>query len=311
MPKVSVVILTFNRSVLLKRALKSVLDQTFQDFEIIVVDDCSSDDTEKTAKSFSDSRIRYIRHEENKGEGVGRNDGIRNARGEYIAFLDDDDEWFPEKLRLQVEYLDRLPVEVGAVHCGRVDMDARSGEVLGPIEPAAFNENEKRGNIYWHLLQTNFITLSSIILRNKCFELVGEFDENIPSGLDHDMWIRVSEHFWFEYINQPLVKYGLHEVQLSKNLLLKIQGKEAWLQKYDPLIKHDSHTYSQIYCELGIWHCLNGNISQGRKVLLRIIKKFPRGVKPYAIFCSTFLGTVGFKKLVEAWSARKLFLSTS
>jgi len=294
---------------LLKRAIKSVLNQTFQDFEIIVVDDCSTDNTEETAKSFSDKRINYLRHEENKGEGVGRNDGIRNAKGEYIAFLDDDDEWLSEKLRLQVECLDRLPIEIGAVHCGRVDMDAMSGEVLSPVDSKDFNANEKRGDICRRLLQNNFITLSSIMLRSKCFELVGAFDESIPMGLDYDMWIRVSERFGFEYINQPLVKYGIHEKKLSNNLSLQIRGKEAWLQKYGQLIKHDLDTYCRIYCELGIWYCLNGNLSKGRRSILSAVKKFPRGVKPYAIFCSTFLGVEGFRKLVTLWATRRSSLS--
>lgn len=97
-PTVSVVIPTYNRAHLVGRAIQSVLNQTYQDFEIIVVDDGSTDNTEEVVKSFNDPRIRYIRHDQNRGGSAARNTGIKMARGEYIAFQDSDDEWLPEKL---------------------------------------------------------------------------------------------------------------------------------------------------------------------------------------------------------------------
>ena len=106
MPKVSVVISTHNRREMLKRAIDSVLKQTFQDFEIIVVDD-GNEPAEEVAKSFSDARIRYVRHEiPHRGAPAARNTGIRSSQGEFVAFLDDDDEWLPLKLQLQVKALD-------------------------------------------------------------------------------------------------------------------------------------------------------------------------------------------------------------
>ena len=116
MPKVSVVIPTHNRAGFLQAAIQSVLNQTFQDFEIIVVDDASEDQTTEIVRSFSDPRIRYMRHESNKGQGASRNDGIRQASGEYIALLDDDDEWLPEKLAKQVALLDSSPSQVGMIY---------------------------------------------------------------------------------------------------------------------------------------------------------------------------------------------------
>jgi len=305
MPKVSVVILTFNRAKLLSQAIRSVLDQTFQDFEIIVIDDCSTDATGQTVKNFSDKRIKYIRHEFNKGEGAGRNNGIGIATGEYIAFLDDDDEWLPEKLRLQVACLDQAPVEVGAVHCGRLDIDPKTRAVLGT------RSNEERGDIYWQLLKGNFLTVSTMMLRAKCFELVGGFDESIPFGLDYDMWIRVSQQFRFECINQQLVKYAIHERTLTNNLDLVIKGKEAWLRKYHQWVQQDSQEYSSQYCSLGLMYCLNGDFSKGRTAILDAIKIYPWNLKLYASFCATFLGTVGFGKLVRAWGARRSVWSPS
>jgi glycosyltransferase involved in cell wall biosynthesis len=107
MPKVSAVIPTYNRAQFLERAIRSVLDQTFQDFEIVVVNDASPDEgaTDAVVKDFRDPRIKYFRHETNKGIGATRNTGVLNSSGEYIAFLDDDDAWLPQKLALQCRLL--------------------------------------------------------------------------------------------------------------------------------------------------------------------------------------------------------------
>ena len=107
MPKVSVIILTYNRATLLRRALQSVLNQSFGDFEIIVVDDASVDGTKDVMRDMSDNRIQYVQHKQNMGEGRSRNTGLAKAQGQYIAFLDDDDEWLPEKLELQVSLMEK------------------------------------------------------------------------------------------------------------------------------------------------------------------------------------------------------------
>lgn len=295
MPKVSVVILTFNRAVLLERAIQSVLAQTFHDFELIVVDDCSTDHTSQVVKEIPDERIHYIRHEKNTGEGGGRNTGLRNATGEYIGYLDDDDEWLPEKLKLQVECLDQSSPEVGAVHCGRMDIDVETGEVLGAII------HQGKGDIFSRLLQGNFLTLSSILLRAKCFEAVGEFDQDIPAGLDSDMWLRVSKKFQFECINQALVKYGIHKKTMSANFGLQLRGQEAWLRKYNHIIKEDLKTYGSRYMKLAMMYCLNGENQKGRKLILDVIKGNPMCFKAYALLGGSFLGAVGVRKILETW----------
>lgn len=302
MPKVSVIILTFNRAELLRRALASVLDQTFRDFEIIIVDDCSSDNTGEVISELSstDGRIKYIRQPKNMGPGASRNAGLKNASGEYIAFLDDDDEWLPEKLRLQVECLDQCALDVGAVYCGRLDVDSKTGKVLR-VFPCA----KEKGNIFKLLLKSNFLTLSSILLRSKCFEQIGVFDEDIPVGEDYDIWIRISQYFRFEYIDQPLVKYGIHSGSISKNLKKQISGQEAMLRKYHHLFLENLLDYSRRYYALGIFYCLDGNTKRGRTFVLSAIKMYPWNLKPYVAFCATLLGSLVFKIMFMAWVARK------
>src|SRR4030042_5461142 len=171
MAKVDVIIPTYNRSELLHSAITSVLHQTYQDFEIIVVDDCSEDDTPKVIKNFRNHKIRSIRHAINQGEGRARNSGVLNSNAEYVAFLDDDDEWLPEKLGLEVDMLNRSPANVGGVYTGKVAIDRVSGKTLYQIIPS----NE--GDIENRLRGENVVgTPSSVLVRRQCFEKVGLFD---------------------------------------------------------------------------------------------------------------------------------------
>jgi glycosyltransferase involved in cell wall biosynthesis len=118
MPAVSVIIPTYNRAEFLRLAITSVLNQTFQDFEIIVVDDASEDHTHEVVHNFRDKRIKYIHHEVNKRVAAARNTGVLNSSGAYIAFVDDDDEWLPKKLQMQVALLENSPSIVGGVYTG-------------------------------------------------------------------------------------------------------------------------------------------------------------------------------------------------
>ena len=131
MPLVSVVIVTFNRADFLRTAIQSVLSQTFQDFEIVVVDDASQDHTCKVVHDFHEKKIRYIKHDVNKGIAAVRNTGLLNSKGKYIGFLDDDDEWLPQKLQLQVDLLERRPTKVGLVYSGSIGMNRTTGKKTG------------------------------------------------------------------------------------------------------------------------------------------------------------------------------------
>src|SRR5262245_48882666 len=151
MPKISVIIPTHDRAHFLPGAIFSVLNQTFQDFEIIVVDDASNDNTSEVVAAFNDERIRLLRHETNKGGSAARNTGILNAQCDYIAFLDDDDEWLPDKLAKQVNILFASPPEVGCVFTGYVMMDRTSGRVIDHWLPT------KRGDLSKDLLMNNCV----------------------------------------------------------------------------------------------------------------------------------------------------------
>jgi glycosyltransferase involved in cell wall biosynthesis len=291
MLKVSVIIPTFNRAQFLRLAIESVLSQTFQDFDIVVVDDESKDDTQEVVRSFGDDRIKYIRHDAARGGSAARNTGITNSDSKYIAFLDDDDEWLPEKLEMQVDLLEKSRSKVGAVYTGHLVVDNNSGKILREWTP------KRRGNIYNDMFSRNWIsTASSLLLRRDCFNKAGLFDENLPSFQDYDLWIRISKDFDFEYIDKPLVKYRIHGNKIWTNLEALNKGMELMLKKYgdSPEFKKN---YSNYYLSLGVNYCYKGNAKKGREAFLKAIKLYPFEIRYYFNLLLSIFGATTFTKL--------------
>jgi glycosyltransferase involved in cell wall biosynthesis len=290
MPQVSVIIPTRNRSDFLRAALSSVLKQTYQNFEIIVVDDASTDDTATVVASFNDERIRFLQHETNKGGSAARNTGIHASKCDYIAFLDDDDEWLPDKLRKQMEVLVASPPEVGGVYTGCLDVDKASGKVIRQRIPT------KRGNLFRDLLIQNCVGgTSTMLLRKVCFQQVGLFDESLPRSQDYDLWIRISQEFLFECVQEPLFKYNIHGRKISTDLRA-VKGLDLLATKYAsyPLSKR---LYSNDYLDFGILYCLSGDMYEGRKALLRAVKLSPLQLRGYFNLCLTLFGARNFAKV--------------
>ena len=189
-PRVSVIIPTYNRADLLPRAVNSVLSQTFTDHEIIIVDDCSSDNTQEMIATLPDPRINPIRHDQNRGQSATINTGIANARGEYIAFLDDDDEWLPAKLEGQVPILDSSPHSVGLVY-GWMDRIQDSTGRLFPIY-----RNTIEGNIFENSLALNIPGPTIVLLvRTSVAREVGGYDKRLTRYNDADFICRVAQRY--------------------------------------------------------------------------------------------------------------------
>jgi len=292
MPKVSVIIPTYNRARYLLRALQSVLDQTFQDLEIVVVDDASTDETPQIVKALPDPRIRYFRHQTNMQEAGSRNTGVQNSVGAYIAFLDDDDVWLSQKLAMQVDLLDRKPSKIGAVYSSFLKIDAESGKVLGQWNA------EKRGNVSDALREDNWIGIpSTILVRRECFDRVGLFDEKVEFGLDYDMWIRIAQFYEFDYLEEPLVLRSLNHGRLSTNWTLVMKGKESYLKKYPDFFSRDAKAYSRHLLTLGILYCHNGHLRMGRETLLKAIRRNPAELRNYYYLALSLLGSQNFKRI--------------
>ena len=190
-PTVSVVIPTFNRPDMLRLAVKSVLDQTLRDIEIIVVDDGSTNDNQHLLLEFHDNRITYVRHEVNKGLPVARNTGIRQARGKFVAFLDDDDRWMPDKLKEQLAAIDGYD----AVVCGYYENDENDLEnaVIQPVTEV----------IIHNLLRENIFPPSGLLVRADIIKEL-QFDERLNFGEDWDLLMRIACKHRTYNVRKPL-----------------------------------------------------------------------------------------------------------
>ena len=222
-PTVSVIIPTYNRAHLIGRAIQSVLNQTYQDFELFVVDDGSTDNTEEVIKSFRDERIRYIRHEKNKGGSAARNTGIKAARGKYIAFQDSDDEWLKDKLEKQVKAMRNLDPGVwGGMYCGFYAIINKRIVVIRAT---------KKGNLKKELLskKLNIGASSTLLFSREAIEEIGFFDENFERHQDWEYLIRFFRRYKLFAIEQPLVNvyYG-QEPAVEKMVTVK----EKYLSKF-------------------------------------------------------------------------------
>lgn len=207
MPETSVIIPTFNRLKMLKRACKSVLDQSYTDYELIVVDDGSIDGTKEYLKSLK-GKILYI-YQENSGVSSARNNGIKNSRGNFIAFLDSDDEWKKDKLEIHIDYMKMN----SKILISQTEEDwVRNGNVVNP----KFKHIKPSGKIFYNSLELCTISPSTVMMRKEYFDLIGLFDENLPACEDYDMWIRCTSIIEVPLINKYLTtKYGGHDDQLS------------------------------------------------------------------------------------------------
>jgi glycosyltransferase involved in cell wall biosynthesis len=209
MPKVSVIIPTYNRLPMLKEAVESVLTQGFEDMELIVVDDGSTDGTAEEMKQYG-GRVKLFQHSVNRGVSAARNRGILDGRGKYVAFLDSDDLWVKGKLKIQVAFLDDNP------HyplCYTDEIWIRKGKRVNPMLKHA----KYSGWIFEKCLPLCIISPSSVMMRRTLFSKVGLFDEALPVCEDYDLWLRVSVRFPIFFINRKLmIKRGGHPDQLSQ-----------------------------------------------------------------------------------------------
>ncbi len=216
MNKVSVIIPTFNRAYCLAESIQSVLDQSYQDFELIVVDDGSTDNTTEVVNQFSN--IQLIQLEENRGVSYARNRGLEQAKGEWIAFLDSDDLWQKEKLDTQLKWVKCHPRH-HAVYTDEIWI--RNGARVN-----AMNKHRKySGDIFRYCLPLCIVSPSSVLLYADLLREVGGFDESMPVCEDYDLWLRLSKRTSFYFIEEKLIiKQGGHEDQLSR----KFWGMDRW-----------------------------------------------------------------------------------
>jgi glycosyltransferase involved in cell wall biosynthesis len=242
MLKVSVIIPTYNCENYICETIDSVFAQTYQDFEIIVVDDGSTDNTKEVLKKYSD-RIRYF-FQEKSGPSVARNAGVRASLGEYLAFLDSDDIWLRNKLEIQIKIMDSSP-EVGLI-CTDGEKFNNEGMLATSLRPslakhALFKKDSLKfrisqteindgsifkGDLYKELCLGNVVVTSSVLVRSSCLRKIGDFDKGLNVAEDYDLWIRISQKYQILYLNRVTVRYRIRRDSISGELSLRNSNTE-------------------------------------------------------------------------------------
>lgn len=208
-PSISVIIPTYNRCWILKEAIDSVLSQEYTNFEVIVVDDGSDDATAALLSSYGDDIT--IIYQENRGVSTARNVGILMAKGDYIAFLDSDDMWLPDKLSCQVDFFQSHPE---AAICQTDEIWIRNGVRVNPKS----RHKKPSGMIFEPSLQLCLVSPSAVMIQKNLFEEIGLFNEAFPACEDYDLWLRIGLYYPIYLIGRKMVvKRGGHDDQLSRN----------------------------------------------------------------------------------------------
>lgn len=228
MPKVSVIIPTYNQVCFLREAIDSVLEQTFSDFEVLVVDDGSTDNTAEVIEAVSDLRVRYIR-QDNQGQGGARNTGLSASKGEYIAFLDSDDRFLPDKLESQIHVLDDRE-EVGLVAGGWVFIDAQGKNLFERHPWVALSDLGVRTWLYGCPFAVH-----SVLVRRSWLEQVSGFDDDrqLRGTEDWDLWLRLAyAGCHMAWIKRVVCSYRIHSTNTIRDASNKAQGIISVLDKF-------------------------------------------------------------------------------
>jgi glycosyltransferase involved in cell wall biosynthesis len=275
MSSISVVIPTYNRAHTLRRALDSVLAQTWPPSEILVVDDGSTDGTPDLLKSYGDRGVRVIKTR-NQGVSHARNRGVEACTGDWIAFLDSDDEWLPQKLEKQLEVISATP-QISLIHGEEIWI--RRGVRVNPM-----NKHQKKGgDVFPDAVRLCCISPSTALIRKELFVEKGGFREDFPVCEDYDLWLKITAHHRVGFVKEPIIKkYGGHDDQLSRQFF----AMDFWRV-------------------LSLWDVVQSNISSQKRqlALSELQKKCPillhgyrkhSNLKDYDRIFSIFHDSLGF-----------------
>lgn len=303
-PTVSVIIPSYNCELYIAETLESILDQTFKDIEIIVVDDGSTDKTRQIVTSYG-APVRLVT-QTNAGVCAARNRGIREAAGQYVCLMDHDDYWLPDKLALQLEQMQRHP-EVGLVYStfawwnpGPDGVFPDPGNYKDESSGSAIDE-EFSGWIYHLLLLDCWVLTSSALIRGEAFNKCGSFDESLPYSEDWDLWLRISREYPFIKLKKALTLYRQHPRQGNRTprnidyrteLLSRAVARWGLCSPNDRCItrRQFRETISRYHMEFGIRHLVAGNVRTANHSFLKSWLISPIRLKRLAYIPAGLLG---------------------
>jgi glycosyltransferase involved in cell wall biosynthesis len=237
-PAVSVVLPAFNRAGTIRAAVESVLRQTFADFELIVVDDGSTDGTLAALDGIADPRLRRIAHPRNLGVSAARNSGLREARATWVAFQDSDDEWLPRKLEKQMACLAEADTACVACYCGMLWVNRPLGAAPGRVRPLyvpAPSLVAVAGDVLPTLLQASLASTQTLVVRRTVLEEIGGFDESLPALVDWDCALRLAARGPFAFVDEPLVLQFLSDNSITRFRDRRLRARSMIVRKHAAL----------------------------------------------------------------------------
>lgn len=274
---VSVIIPVYNRMYLLERAIESVLNQGYKNIEIIIVDDCSQDNPKKIIDKYLYGRIKYIKHKKNYGANKARNTGIKKSRGEFIAFLDSDDEWVNDKIEKQLKVFNNSK-SIDVVYCGvKYIYNTKNIKVALP---------KVRGYIFFkELFRDHVFSTSTWLVKKQCLYDIGLFDENLPARQDYDLTLRLSKKFIYDFVDEPLVFIHYDAMnRITNNVKNRICGSLKVLEKI--LEEIDNRKYflknrvlGSHYYQIARYAYENKDEETAKKYFLKGVTIFPLSFK--------------------------------
>lgn len=286
MPAVSVVIPTYNRAETISRAIDSVLQQTWDDFEIIIVDDGSTDQTEEIVESYSDDRVVYVQFHSNKGANAARNEGVRHASGELVSFLDSDDEFTENHLQRVIGVLSESPSGIGGVYTSQVTLE--NGEKRHV--DAAKQKLTDPSDVIRNYPANGF---SSFTFRRSVFELVGMLEEELDAFQDREYLIRCLAQFDIIPISEVLVKYHTPEGRISTDSQKKLSALKDIEKLHATKINASGNAY--LHYTRAILHAESKEMKKARHFFIRASMLEIKSLKYHAHSVTSLFGYPGYK----------------
>jgi glycosyltransferase involved in cell wall biosynthesis len=285
---VSIVIPTYNRAQLIERAVHSTLSQTFTDLEVIIVDDASTDNTRDRINTLKrvDQRINYLWHDSNRGAQAARNTGIAAASGPYVAFLDSDNQWLPQKLERQMALFSNKSTSPGVVYCGYSKVSP-AGDVLHEYVP------RYRGSVYKQTLVDWLTDTSTIVVRKDILEKIHSFDDTVSSHQEWDLCIRLARECEFDFVPECLAIYHEHTLpSISKDYLRDACGYATIVETHREAILSECgrRVFSEHCLKTGRLFVLAGRFDLARASFLTSLRYYPLNIKAMLHFAASQLG---------------------
>jgi glycosyltransferase involved in cell wall biosynthesis len=296
MPRVSILLTCYNHLRWLPAAYDGVLGQTFDDYELLAIDDGSTDGTRDWLKEREGGKLRCIFNESNLGTYATLNVGLREANGEFVAVLNDDDLWARGKLEAQLEVFDKAP-KLGIVHTGGWFIDDEGRRHPDPAPMGFPFPRTGSGDLLAELVSRNRMITSSVLVRREAFERCGEFDPSFYGYGDWHEWLRIAAEYEVGFVDEPLTFYRVHETNAAWNNP-KMSEESArireWISTWDEVLRRSGEpsmkgALAHNWAALGVEYSRLGQAAAARQALARSIRLMPTRAKSYLRFVGTYL----------------------